>query len=152
MKVKLKYNLEDTRYTVDFKKKYGYPFYESFKYNYEYPVIAIYPVALRVLDESLDLCIYPIEMFEIIDHTIPDDWVKNDYEGSDGEMLSAYNPPFVGEIDYFWEEFYDGNIEAIKLFYNYITTSGLITKEDLNERLKRSNDWAVWYGLLFPDD
>lgn len=79
-----------------------------------YPVIGIEADHYRLLDDCEGAYLYPKYLFVVIDSSIPDSWVRTDY---DSEQYSI-DPPELSE-QFFWEEFHDKNSAAIAKFRQY---------------------------------
>lgn len=77
-----------------------------------YLVLGIEADDLRILNDHGRPYLYPRDIFAVIDAREPEDWIR---ERGDDEELYAYPAPFAGAG--FFEDFFDGNLEAIATFW-----------------------------------
>ena len=84
-----------------------------------YTVIGIEGIYYRIVDDSEDPILYPKEMFEVIDPTIPSDWVETLFDGE-----SYIEPPETCEPG-FYEDYFDGVPYAIKTFKKFLKKMSL---------------------------
>lgn len=78
----------------------------------EYHVVGIDDENYRIYNDAKEPVLYPKYLFSVTDDTIPDDWVRTDFE--DGEY---YIESPVTSSDGFYEKYFDGD-EKIKLKFN----------------------------------
>lgn len=92
--------------------------------NFEYPditphqpyfIIGIEADDYRILNDYGKPYLYPAHIFEVIDPQEPDIWIT-DY-GDDGERYSY--PPVLNKTGFF-EDYFEGKIEAISRFWQVI--------------------------------
>jgi hypothetical protein len=101
MKVKFLGNIEDRKINLINKK--------------EYDVVGIEADDYRIVDEKGEPYLFPYSAFVITDETIPNEWIIS--YGEDGEKY-AY-PPILN-VKGFFEDFFDGNNEAMSIFRKHI--------------------------------
>jgi hypothetical protein len=77
----------------------------------DYLVIGISDEYFRVVNDGGEPILYPKELFEVINDTIPSDWVREDFE--DGEY--HIEPPEVA-FPGFYEDYFDHKDEARRIF------------------------------------
>ena len=80
-----------------------------------YVVIGIEADELRLLNDFGRPYLYPPQMFEIVDHREPPDWIIE--TGEDGEKY-AYPQPLNGNG--FFEDFFDGKEKAVSTFWRTV--------------------------------
>lgn len=83
--------------------------------NKIYNVIGIDDEDYRIINEIGEPILYPKALFDVIESSIPDSWVRQDYE--DGEYY--IDPPELSRPG-FYEDFFDGNPEAIAKFQAFV--------------------------------
>lgn len=85
-----------------------------------YLVIGIEADYYRIVDDRGEPLLYPKYLFETVDSTVPDDWVR--WEPEPGEV-------YAGPRDFadsgFWERFHDHDVEAIARFRRYVACNAL---------------------------
>ena len=108
MKVKTKTNIHD--HIVDDCN------HQNLMVNKVYEVIGVSDEHYRVINELNEPILYPKGLFNIIDSYIPNDWVENRY--SDDEYY--IDPPGLDKPG-FYEDYFDGKIEAIEAFKKFLT-------------------------------
>ena len=86
----------------------------------EYEVIGIEADDYRILNDDDSPVLYAPELFVATDASEPEEWVKT--VGDDDELY-AYSPELnaVG----FWEDYHDGNEDAIRVFRDYLRARGI---------------------------
>ncbi len=89
-----------------------------------YEVIGLSSKYFRVIDESGEPIFYPKYLFDIIDSTIPDWWIKEDFKEDDYYFI---NPPELSRRE-FYEDYFDHKPEAIEIFEKFLVSYGLKTK------------------------
>ena len=80
-----------------------------------YFVIGIEADYLRIINDLGKPCLYPPDIFQVIDDSEPNEW--NTEYGEDGECYSY--PTDLNQAGFF-EDYFDGKEEAISLFWNII--------------------------------
>lgn len=80
-----------------------------------YHVIGIEADDFRLINDEGLPYLYPPYLFEIVDKYEPEDWVTE--YGDDGERYSY--PPELNEVGFF-EDYFDGNSQAIAVFRQYL--------------------------------
>lgn len=88
----------------------------------EYVVIEIDDEHFRVVDDDHEPILYPKPLFDIVDSSIPDDWVKETFD--DGEYYISPRE-FQG---YFFEDYFEGKINAVDVFKAYVNKHVLAKK------------------------
>lgn len=88
--------------------------------NTEYVVIGIDNENYRVVNDSLEPVLYPKTIFDVLDDSIPTDWVRTDFE--DGEYF--IDPPQFSEIGFF-EDYFDGIESALSTYNSYLKNNGI---------------------------
>lgn len=81
----------------------------------QYLVIGIEADDYRILNDLGEPCLYPPELFTVIDTKEPYDWISE--VGEDGERY-AYPPEF--NRPGFFEDLFDRNEEAMRTFWQTI--------------------------------
>lgn len=76
-----------------------------------YEVIGINSDYYRIINEMGEPILYPTHLFEIVDSTIPESWVRKDY-GPDEYYI---DPPELSAPG-FYEDYFDGDHEAKTIF------------------------------------
>ncbi len=77
-----------------------------------YLVLGIEADDLRVLNDQGKPYLFPREIFKVVDAREPADWVTE--VGEDNERY-AYPPSFNGSG--FFEDYFDGNVQAVATFW-----------------------------------
>ena len=77
-------------------------------------VVGIDDENYRVLDDDLEPFLYSKKLFTVVDHAVPDDWIREDYE--DGEY-HIYPSEFREHI---FENYFDGKPYAVSVFNSYV--------------------------------
>jgi hypothetical protein len=90
----------------------------------EYDVIGLSHDSFRILNDHLQPYLYSRDDFEIVDHTIPRDWV---WIRGDAEEFYA-NPPELSGSG-FYEDYFDGNAAATVQLRDYLIKKGMIGSE-----------------------
>jgi hypothetical protein len=103
MKVKTKKNIHE--HVLDDKSN------QNLKVDTTYDVIGLTQDHLRIINEKGEPILYPNYLFDTIDSTIPEKWVRQDFD--DGEYHT--NPPELSEKG-FYEKYFDGDSNAITIF------------------------------------
>jgi len=80
-----------------------------------YIVIGIEADDFRILNDQGRPCLYPPRLFKIVDPSEPSDWISE--TGEDGERY-AY-PPSLNDNGFF-EDFFDGDREAVAVFWRTV--------------------------------
>ena len=83
--------------------------------NQHYVVIGIEADDFRILNDAGRPFLYDDSLFEVVDSTEPDDWITE--IGEDGERY-AYPLP-LNKVGFF-EDFFDGEKEAIVAFWQVV--------------------------------
>ena len=81
----------------------------------DYVVIGIEADDFRILNDQGRPYLYPAELFNIVDHGEPDDWITE--FGEDGEQYSY--PPALNESGFF-EDFFDARQDAVTTFWKVV--------------------------------
>lgn len=92
-----------------------HPDYPQLSAGQGYLVIGIEADDYRLLNDWGEPCLYPPELFEIIDAREPADWVSE--VGDEGERY-AY-PPALNAAGFF-EDFFERKPEAMQIFWHTI--------------------------------
>lgn len=85
-----------------------------------YTVIGIEANYYRILDDTKDPVLFSPNLFNLIDETIPRNWIT--WFGEEGEKYSY--PPELKEIGFF-EDFHEGKQKAIKAFNKFLEDNPL---------------------------
>ena len=97
------------------KLRQSSPDYPDLTPDQPYVVIGIEADDLRLLNDQGRPFLYPRELFEVEDSREPADWI---FEiGDEGERY-AY-PPALNKVGFF-EDFFDGDGEAIAIFWRIV--------------------------------
>ena len=88
--------------------------------NRVYSVVSIESECYRIINDRLEPCLYPKELFEVVDPSYPCSWVKTEYD--EGEY---YIEPFEFSAVGFFEDYFDGDSRAIEIYNNYLKSNGL---------------------------
>jgi len=80
-----------------------------------YFVIGIEADDYRILNDSGKPYLYPSELFQIVEHYEPDDWVTE--YGDEGERYSY--PPLLNKVGFF-EDYFDGNVNTVSIFWHVV--------------------------------
>jgi len=92
-----------------------HPDYPDLSLNQPYFVIGIEADDYRILNDFGKPYLYPAQLFEIIDQREPSIWIT-EY----GEECERYSyPPVLNEIGFF-EDYFDGQDEALSKFWQVI--------------------------------
>lgn len=91
--------------------------------NKTYSVIGIDFECYRVVNDDFEPILYPKELFEIIDPSYPNNWVRAEFD--DGEYY--IEPPEFSEVGFF-EDYFEGCTEAIGIYKSYLEKSGIRDK------------------------
>ncbi len=89
--------------------------------NTVYTVIGIDNENYRLVNDSCEPILYPKEIFDVIDETYPNNWVRTNFD--DGEYY--IDPPEFSEIGFF-EDYFDGVEKALLAYKAYLQTIGLV--------------------------
>lgn len=90
-----------------------------------YVVIGMDRESYRVVDDKGEPILFPKSGFQVIDGTIPADWVW-DRHAQDEYYADA--PEFAGRG--FFEDYFDGKPEAVERFVSYLRKKGLIADSE----------------------
>jgi len=120
MKIKIKQNIKSlkirqlTRKTI-LKEK-------------EYLVLGIEYDCFRIIDANGEPILLPQKIFEILDASIPKDWVKRNHR-------PGYNidPKFAAKAG-FYEDLFDGKKYAVKAFHSFVIKNGYMSQEDWDQK------------------
>lgn len=104
------------------------PEYADLTIGRVYAVIGIEANEYRLLNDVSQPYLYPPHLFEMIDDTIPLDWEIE--WGEEGEQY-AY-PPELNRIGFF-EDYFDGEVEAIVTFHRYLQKQSAQRKLAISE-------------------
>lgn len=85
-----------------------------------YVVIGLDWESFRIINDLLEPVLYSKELFEIDEPTIPSDWVEQTFD--DGEYY--IDPPEFSEAG-FYENYFDGQSQAAKIYERYLILNGL---------------------------
>lgn len=91
--------------------------------NTVYWVVGFDDENYRIIDDNNEPILYPKYLFEVIDNSQTDDWVKVSYD--DGEYF--VDPPELSDT-YFYEKYFDGDKESREIFKKYCLKKGLLLK------------------------
>ena len=86
----------------------------------EYVVLGTSYNRLRILNDGGDPALYPRRAFDVLDESIPDNWVW--MRGDEGESYA--DPPEMSERG-FYERYFDGDEDAIFQFNEYLKDHGI---------------------------
>ena len=89
--------------------------YRDLMFGQPYVVIGIEADHLRILNDAGRPFLYPPELFSLVDHREPVDWVTE--FGDDGERYS-YPPPL--NKSGFFEDFFDQKAKAVATFWRVV--------------------------------
>ncbi len=90
---------------------------ESLTIGKVYTVIGIEGGFYRVLNDEKEPILYEKEMFDIVDYTIPENWIRTEYDDSELFII----PPELSAIG-FYEDYFDGKQEAKEKFSQFINS------------------------------
>jgi hypothetical protein len=90
----------------------------------EYVVIGVDHESYRVVDDKGEPILFPKEGFRVVDDAIPQDWVW-DRQGDD----EYYGGPAALQIPGFYEDFFEGQREAVEQFTHYLQQSGIVPRQ-----------------------
>lgn len=85
-----------------------------------YPVLGIDAEFYRIIDDQKEPILYRKENFDIVDSAIPDHWVKIEYPDGD-----YYIDPLEFSEPGFYEDYFDGLPQVVKIYERYLTLTGL---------------------------
>jgi hypothetical protein len=85
-----------------------------------YEVIGIDDEHYRIVDEGGEPILYPKYLFDVIDPTIPESWVRKDYP--DDEYF--IDPPELSHRG-FYEDYFDRKPEATAIFEQFLVSHNL---------------------------
>ncbi len=88
--------------------------------NNVYTVLGIDAECYRVINDSHEPILYPKELFDVIDQSYPDSWIRTEYD--DGEYY--IDPPEFSGAGFF-EDYFDGDERAIQIYSAYLKSNGL---------------------------
>jgi hypothetical protein len=83
-------------------------------------VIGLDQESYRLLNDLGEPILYPRQAFRVVDQTVPNNWVWDRY--SEDEY---YAGPKELERPGFYEDYFDGNQEAVKQFDEFVRRSGI---------------------------
>ena len=86
----------------------------------QYWVIGIDDENYRIVNDSYEPVLYPKVLFEVIDPSYPDSWIKEEFD--DGEYF--IDPPEFAENG-FYEKLFDGDDESQKKYASYLKIHGI---------------------------
>ena len=86
----------------------------------EYVVIGVDHASYRVVDDKGEPIMFPREGFRVVDDSIPDDWIW-DRQGEE----EFYGGPESLQTPGFYEDYFDGQREAIEQLTRYMQSSGI---------------------------
>jgi hypothetical protein len=89
--------------------------YRDLTFGQPYVVIGIEADELRLLNDAGRPFLYPPDLFSLVDHREPADWVTEC--GDDGERYS-YPPPL--NKSGFFEDFFDQKAKAVATFWRVV--------------------------------
>jgi hypothetical protein len=89
--------------------------YRDLTFGQPYVVIGIEADELRLLNDAGRPFLYPPDLFSLVDHREPVDWVTE--FGDDGERYS-YPPPL--NKSGFFEDFFDQKAKAVATFWRVV--------------------------------
>lgn len=95
--------------------KQAHPDHPHLTAGQRYLVIGIEADDYRLLNDWGEPCLYPPELFRVVDASEPEQWVSE--TGADGERY-AY-PPALNKPGFF-EDFFDRKPEAMQTFWQTI--------------------------------
>jgi hypothetical protein len=90
--------------------------YRELRANTIYEVIGIDDDDYRIVGEEGMPYLYSKALFEIIDSSIPDSWIRHDYD--DGGYY--IDPPELSPANFSYEDFFDDKPEAIRTFQKFV--------------------------------
>ncbi|AID58011.1 hypothetical protein Geob_3908 [Geotalea daltonii FRC-32] len=96
---------------------------KNIKPNETYDVIGIDHDCFRIVDQVGDPILYPKYLFEIIDSSIPQSWIRKEYEADEYYI----DPPEFSEPG-FYEDLFDGDSKAIDIYEKYLASVGITRK------------------------
>lgn len=96
---------------------------KNIKANETYDVIGIDAEYFRIVDEIGEPILYPKYLFEIIDSSIPESWIRYEY-GLDEYYI---NPPELSEPG-FYEDLFDNDSMAIDIYNKFLASIGIKRK------------------------
>ncbi|MDQ9010527.1 hypothetical protein RFI36_13020 [Acinetobacter gerneri] len=111
MRLKVKKNAHE--------QKYSESMHPEIQIGNEYEVIGIDSKYFRIICDDGEPVLYEKEIFDIIDPTIPNNWVK-----VGGEDEYALSPPELS-TKYFFEEYFDGKKNVIQIFEKYVNSMSI---------------------------
>lgn len=88
--------------------------------NTVYTVIGIDNENYRVANDSYEPILYPKIIFDVIDGTCPDNWVRVNFD--DGEYY--IDPPEFSGVGFF-EDYFDGVEKVVLTYKNYLKITGI---------------------------
>mgnify|MGYP000476910926 CR=1 FL=1 len=115
--MKIKVNSNITEFERD------QPRHSNLTPNKTYSVIGIEFECYRIVNDDFEPILYPKELFEIIDPSYPNSWVRTELD--DGEYY--IEPLEFSEIGFF-EDYFEGSAEAIGIYKSYLENSELKDK------------------------
>ena len=80
-----------------------------------YFVIGIEADDYRILNDSGKPYLYPSELFQIVEHYEPGDWITE--YGAEGERYSY--PQLLNRVGFF-EDYFEGNEKAVSIFWHVV--------------------------------
>ena len=89
--------------------------YQDLSPKLSYFVIGIEANDYRILNNYGKPYLYPSKIFDILDNTIPEDWITE--YGEEGEVYSY--PKKLNSIGFF-EDFFDGKNKAVAEFWHVV--------------------------------
>jgi hypothetical protein len=90
----------------------------------EYVVIGISGKYYRVVNDGGEPTVFSRREFDVVDRTIPSDWVWERFEGED-----FANPPGLHEPG-FYEDFFDHKAYAVERVQEYLRANGILLPEN----------------------
>ncbi len=94
--------------------------------NNVYEVIGITDEHFRVLNEASEPILYPKYLFDVIDSTIPESWVRKDYPNDEYFI----DPPELSGPDFDYEDYFDEKPGAKVIFERFLASHGLMVREE----------------------
>lgn len=88
--------------------------------NKIYSVIGIEFDCYRIVNDEIEPILYPKKLFEVVDFSYPSNWIRTEFD--DGEYY--IEPPEFSEVGFF-EDYFEGNSEAISIYIRYLEKNGL---------------------------
>ena len=107
MKVKTKSYIHN--HVVD---KFDHQYLEP---NKIYEVIGIDHDSYRVINEAGEPILYPKALFDVVEPSIPDSWIREEYAPDE-----YYIDPLELSKPGFYEDYFDGKSEAIATFQKFV--------------------------------